>query len=97
MSVQILKLKNGTFLIGDRQFSAERAISNHAPAKFKNVLQVRNNSEITEKMTALSLIAYMPFAEDGIVQIFEDQIEAYSEANKHMQQQYEASVKHRFA
>lgn len=97
MSVQILKLKTGMVLIGDRLFSAERAISNHAPVKFKNVLQVRNIGELNERMTALSFFVYLPFAEDNIIQLFEDQIESFGDANKHMLQQYQSASAQKFA
>lgn len=96
MSVQIFKLTNGKFIIGDRLFSTDRALSERAPVKLKNVVIINVPGEFTEKMTSLPLSAYLPFAEDNIVQLFEKQVESFAEINKTLKERYESFVKNHF-
>lgn len=107
MSVQIFKLTNGKFIIGDRLFSTDRALSERAPVKLKNVVVINSSSEFiekmtnlpnsssefTEEMTNLPLSAYLPFAEDGVVQLFERQVESFADVNKSLKKRYDRFVK----
>lgn len=93
MSVQIFKLTNGKFIIADRLFSTDRALSERAPLKLKNAVVINAPGEFTEKMTNLPLSTYLPFAEDNIIQLFEKQVESFAEVNKALKERYESFVK----